>query len=132
MTPIELVVGRNVRALREAADLSQSDVAAGAGLSRSSVANLEAGRQNITIGTLQILAQVLHTDAADLLRGEGEERSLLARLRGAEHHARRCDLRVAEAEEAAARAEARMHTERAARWRAEAAVFRAELGEVEG
>lgn len=132
VTSIEETVGHNVRELRTASAMSQVDLAEAVGVTRSSISNVEAGRQNITITLLANLADALNVAAADLLRGaKAEERSLFIRLRQAENHARRCDLRVAEAEEAAARAEARMQAERAARLRAEAALLRAELG-VEG
>ncbi|HMD02977.1 MAG TPA: helix-turn-helix transcriptional regulator [Candidatus Baltobacteraceae bacterium] len=56
-----------IRATREAAGLSQGDLAARAGLSRPSLANIEAGRQTITLRQLGAIAYALRIRAADLL-----------------------------------------------------------------
>jgi len=61
-------VGMRVRAAREAAGITQEKLAAMIGLGRSSVANLEAGRQEITVTRLAYLAEVLRLDLADLVR----------------------------------------------------------------
>lgn len=59
--------GAVIRAAREATGLSQSQAAERFGMTRSSLANLEAGRQNLTMERLMILAQVVRLDLADLL-----------------------------------------------------------------
>jgi transcriptional regulator with XRE-family HTH domain len=64
-------VGMRVRAAREAARLTQQELAGMIGLARSSVANLEAGKQDITVSRLAMLAEVLKLDLADLIR-EGD------------------------------------------------------------
>jgi DNA-binding XRE family transcriptional regulator len=64
-------VGMRVRAAREAARLTQQELAGMIGLARSSVANLEAGNQDITVSRLAMLAEVLKLDLADLIR-EGD------------------------------------------------------------
>ena len=63
--------GMRVRAAREAARMTQQELAGMIGLARSSVANLEAGNQDITVSRLAILAEVLKLDLADLIR-EGD------------------------------------------------------------
>jgi transcriptional regulator with XRE-family HTH domain len=64
-------VGMRVRAAREAARITQQELAGRIGLARSSVANLEAGNQDITVTRLALLAEVLRLDLADLIR-EGD------------------------------------------------------------
>lgn len=64
------VVGRNVRRLREALCLSQTDLALRIAVARSSIANLEAGRQNIGLSLLAAIAASLGAKPADLLGDE--------------------------------------------------------------
>jgi transcriptional regulator with XRE-family HTH domain len=56
-----------IRAAREVAGFSQGQLAALAGLSRPSLANIEAGRQTITLRQLDAIATALCIRAADLL-----------------------------------------------------------------
>jgi DNA-binding XRE family transcriptional regulator len=56
-----------IRAAREVAGFSQRELAARAGLSRPSLANIEAGRQTITLRQLGAIATALRIRAADLL-----------------------------------------------------------------
>lgn len=56
-----------IRAAREATGLSQGQLAARAGLSRPSLANIEAGRQTITLRQLGAIAAALEVRATDLL-----------------------------------------------------------------
>jgi DNA-binding XRE family transcriptional regulator len=60
-------VGRRVRLHREATRLSQEQLAKHLRLTRSSVANLEAGQQRISAETLVAVSQVLGVDLAELL-----------------------------------------------------------------
>jgi len=55
------------RAVGEAAGLSQGELAARVGLSRPSLANIEAGRQTITLRHLGAIAAALGTTAVELL-----------------------------------------------------------------
>ena len=64
-------VGMRVRAARSAAGMTQEEVGQRIGLVRSSVANLEAGNQDMPISKLAALAAVLQLDLADLIR-EGD------------------------------------------------------------
>ena len=50
------VAGTNVRRAREAAGLSQADLASAAGVVRSSIANFEAGRQALPLDKLAAVA----------------------------------------------------------------------------
>lgn len=62
-------IGRLVAEARDRTGLSQADVAKRVGLTRSSVANIEAGRQRVHAARLAMLARVLCVDAGDLLSG---------------------------------------------------------------
>lgn len=59
--------GARVRAARESAGMSQAQLAERIGLVRSSVSNLEAGRQDMTISRLAGIAAVLSLDLAELV-----------------------------------------------------------------
>lgn len=61
------MIGKRLRELRRAAGLHQHEVAERGGLSRSSIANIEAERQDISVSTLLLLAEALGTSAAVLL-----------------------------------------------------------------
>ena len=61
------LVGSKVRSARLAADLSQEFLAHKVGLTRSSVANLEAGRQRIALHLFAAIANALNKDACELL-----------------------------------------------------------------
>ena len=60
-------LGRIVRERREASDLTQADLAHAIGLGRTSVANIEAGRQSVLVHQLYGLAQALGCEPRDLL-----------------------------------------------------------------
>lgn len=55
-------IGAEVRGAREGAGMPQAELGRRAGLSRPSVANLEAGRQDITAARLAMVARVLGLD----------------------------------------------------------------------
>ena len=63
-------VGRRVREARDAKGLSQGQLAQRIGMTRASVANLEAGRQDMNISRLAVIAQVLGLDLGALIRPE--------------------------------------------------------------
>lgn len=60
-------LGARVRTLRTARGLSQERLAAHVGMNRSSVANMEAGRQNINVARLLQVAEALAVNPAALL-----------------------------------------------------------------
>jgi transcriptional regulator with XRE-family HTH domain len=60
-------VGAQVRSARIAAGVSQAAVAARVGLTRSSVANLEAGRQHISLYHFSLITRALNAEFGDLL-----------------------------------------------------------------
>lgn len=69
MSPGEFTVqvGQRVRGFRRARGWTQADLAERVGMTRASVANLEAGRQNIGIERLALFAQSLDVPPAELL-----------------------------------------------------------------
>jgi len=62
-----VLLGRNIRACREARGLTQEQLALDAGMKRSYVSELERGLRNPTVRALGRLALALETDPASLL-----------------------------------------------------------------
>ena len=62
------VVGRRIKALRQARGLTQDAVAEALGIAVKNVQRLEAGRQNLTLKTLAHVADVLDVEAYELLK----------------------------------------------------------------
>lgn len=62
-------LGEHLRALRRAAGETQEQTASAAGLTRTHLTGIEAGRKNITLGTLYSLANHFGVEPADLLAG---------------------------------------------------------------
>ena len=61
-------VGTRIRAARDALGLSQEHVARRVGMTRSSIANLEAGRQDMNISRLALVAAAVNLNLADLIQ----------------------------------------------------------------
>lgn len=59
--------GEHFRKLRKAAGLTQEDVAERVGLTRTSVTNIERGRQHISLHQLYLLAAAVGRNPAELL-----------------------------------------------------------------
>ena len=59
--------GRRLRHLRDEVDLSQEALAAASGLSRTSIVNIERGRQGVSLATLYNLASALGLEPRILL-----------------------------------------------------------------
>ncbi|MFE0473234.1 helix-turn-helix domain-containing protein [Streptomyces sp. NPDC058947] len=62
-----LAVGLRVREARTAARMTQAQLAEGLGLTRSSVANVEAGRQRTPLHVFAMIAEALDVDPSKLL-----------------------------------------------------------------
>jgi transcriptional regulator with XRE-family HTH domain len=60
-------LGENLRALRQARQLSQEGLADALGIHRTYVGGLERGERNVTLRTVERLAALLEVDAAALL-----------------------------------------------------------------
>lgn len=61
-------VGRRVRAAREAAGVSQAELARRVEFTRATIANIEAGRQDTTMTRLALIAAALGEDLSGLIR----------------------------------------------------------------
>lgn len=66
-TDVLACVGANVRRLRAASGLSQSDLAVAAGVSRRTIVNLEAGSANVSLSSLDTIADALGATFVDLV-----------------------------------------------------------------
>lgn len=62
-------VGIRLRMIREALGIDQSEMAKRIGLTRTSVVNLEQGRQRVQLHMVEKMAQGLGTSPKNLLRG---------------------------------------------------------------
>ncbi len=62
------LVGRNFTRLRQAAGLTQEEVAVRAGVSQQYISGLERGRRNPTVISLFVLARSLGAEPVDLIR----------------------------------------------------------------
>ena len=65
-TDILLIIGKNVREKRLEQQLSQSQLAFEAGVTREFVNKLESGNYNISIRNLEKIAQILNVEIKDL------------------------------------------------------------------
>jgi transcriptional regulator with XRE-family HTH domain len=76
--------GKNVRSCRGDLNLTQEELSARLNLSRSSIANIELGRQKILLHQLFDLAKALEVDPLDLVR-KPDERDLVTQLRARDY-----------------------------------------------
>lgn len=64
-------VGKLIRQHREALSITQETLAADVGLTRTSISNIERGRQKLLLHTLYAIASTLKVEAAELMpKGE--------------------------------------------------------------
>ena len=66
LTEVQQLLGVRIRERRRQLGLTQAALATGSGLSRPSIANLEAGRQNLGLRQLLSLANALDVEVAAL------------------------------------------------------------------
>lgn len=67
ITAIYASVGDHLKTAREQRGITQQEVSAATGVTRSSIANLEAGRQRIPLHTFIATAQAVGIDPADVI-----------------------------------------------------------------
>ncbi len=77
---LQRAVGRNLRAYREAKDLSQEAFADVLGVHRTYMGGIERGERNLTLKSLERIAERLGLDSLELLgqgagRGDGESKA---------------------------------------------------------
>lgn len=70
MEQMEEKLARNLRNVRMQKELTQEDMAFGAGICLSSYSRIERGKQVCKIDTLKKLAEVLEMEAGELLSGD--------------------------------------------------------------
>ena len=81
--------GSNLRQARKAAGLSQTDLALAISLTRTSVSNIEKGRQKVLLHTFGELLRVLNVQPGDLLPAPAmRSASSLSRLKELAHDER--------------------------------------------
>ena len=67
------VIGQNIRKLREAQGLSQRDLGKKIGKSNSTICDLEKGKRNVTLKTLEVIAEALGVKVCELFTFRLEE-----------------------------------------------------------
>lgn len=67
MEQLQVEIGKRIKHVRKLRGMNQEDLAEFVGLTRSSIANLEVGRQNMRITTLYQFAYALDCSVTDLL-----------------------------------------------------------------
>ena len=67
------IVGRKIRSIREKKGLSQEEFAAMCNLHRTYVGGVERGERNITLETLQTIAEALRVSPEELLREPSQD-----------------------------------------------------------
>lgn len=60
-------IARNLRNLRLERGLPQDQLAANAGISQTFLSQVESGKRNVSVDTLECLANVLNVDIVDIL-----------------------------------------------------------------
>jgi len=65
--PLYTDIGKRIRSEREALGFAQGELAGAVGLERTSITNIEAGRQRLTIQMLYAIAEALGVPAESLL-----------------------------------------------------------------
>ncbi len=67
--PVYQAIGARMRMLRDVLGVEQETLAKRTGLSRPTIANMEAGRQRIYLHHIEKIAEALGTHAKGLLKG---------------------------------------------------------------
>jgi transcriptional regulator with XRE-family HTH domain len=65
---LNLLLAKNLRALRRQRGMSQEEFAARCRLHRTYIGAIERGERNVTLKTLELIARALGTAAVDLLK----------------------------------------------------------------
>jgi ribosome-binding protein aMBF1 (putative translation factor) len=63
---LQIIVGKNIRKIRESKSISQQELAAKCNFEKSNMSRLEAGRVNPTLSTLEKVAKALDVSLAEL------------------------------------------------------------------
>lgn len=68
MNKISKQLGQNMKRIRAKKEMSQGDIARALGVDRGYISNIENGKKNPTIATIQKLANALDISADELLK----------------------------------------------------------------
>ena len=68
--PLTATLAANIRAFREANDLSQEEFADMCGLHRTYIGSVERGERNVTLSTLEVFASAIGVSVPQLLSGK--------------------------------------------------------------
>jgi transcriptional regulator with XRE-family HTH domain len=69
-SPLTAILAANIRAFREANELSQEEFADKCGLHRTYVGSVERAERNVTLSTLEVFASVIGVSVPQLLAGK--------------------------------------------------------------
>jgi transcriptional regulator with XRE-family HTH domain len=61
-------LGKNIKRIREQKNMSQGDICRAVGLDRAQMSNIEAGKGNPTLATIEKVARALGVSSDELLR----------------------------------------------------------------
>lgn len=81
------VFGRRLREIREKKELPQQELATFSGLTRSSIANIESGKQRVLLHQVLQFAEALHVTVGELVPSTGEMAQTLTTETGNERNA---------------------------------------------
>lgn len=70
MTPIRLILSKNMKKYRGIVDISQEELAYRCGLHRTYISDVERCNRNISIDNIEKIAKALSVSPADLLKEE--------------------------------------------------------------
>ena len=65
--PVLARIGMNIRVLRDEKNISQQDLAASCNFEKSNMSRIEAGKNNLTIGTLLKICDALDVKLIDII-----------------------------------------------------------------
>ena len=68
MANISSKLGQNMKRIRTKKNMSQGDIARALGVDRGYISNIESGKKNLTLATIQKLADALKVSADELLK----------------------------------------------------------------
>ena len=68
MTNISSKLGQNMKRIRTKKNMSQGDIARALEVDRGYISNIESGKKNLTLATIQKLANALGISADELLK----------------------------------------------------------------
>ena len=68
MKTSSIKLGKNIKRIREEKNMSQGDICRAVGLDRAQMSNIEAGKGNPTLATIEKIAQALDVAIEDLIK----------------------------------------------------------------